>query len=355
MKTYIAGQGDTLRKIAYFHEISPYSLLKVNPWFTSLQDYVQPNTHVWIPTEKEPETAKEKPGSCLYEFGPKDLAMKLSMLQALYPSRLSVKTIGESVCHQPIYHMKIGKGNKHIFYSGGWHANEWMTSKFLVDWVEEVLRALYSENLLYDYNLSQIFESITLHVVPMVNPDGIELVHQGVYDGHPFAQTVRHINRSVERFDHWSANIRGVDLNHQWPAGWEEENLLSPQKPWPRHFGGPHPLSEPEVKAIYQLTNTYPFQHVLTFHSQGQLIYWGYRHKEPKESEEMARKLAVKSSYTPVHTAESDAGYKDWFIQDFKRPGFTIEIGVGQNPLPLSAYEEIWVNNVELALEGLVL
>ncbi len=33
----------------------------------------------------------------------------------------------------------------------------------------------------------------------------------------------------------------------------------------------------------------------------------------------------------------SYGGYKDWFIQDFNRPGYTLELGEGQNPLPMSA------------------
>lgn len=27
-------------------------------------------------------------------------------------------------------------------------------------------------------------------------------------------------------------------------------------------------------------------------------------------------------------------GFKDWFISEFCRPGFTIELGLGKNPLP---------------------
>src|SRR5690606_25510922 len=117
---------------------------------------------------------------------------------------------------------------------------------------------------------------VTLYCVPLVNPDGVELVLQGVYDGHPFREEVLKINKGVERFDHWSANIRGVDLNHQWPAGWDKEAEESPQQPWPRHYSGKAPLTEPEALAIYHFTRAHSFEYVLAFHSQGQLIYWGY-------------------------------------------------------------------------------
>ena len=42
----------------------------------------------------------------------------------------------------------------------------------------------------------------------------------------------------------------------------------------------------------------------------------------------------------------SFAGYKDWFIKVFRRPGFTIEAGSGENPLPIGQFEEIYRDNL---------
>ena len=38
----------------------------------------------------------------------------------------------------------------------------------------------------------------------------------------------------------------------------------------------------------------------------------------------------------------SHGGLKDWFIQETGRPGFTLEVGRGQNPLPIEQLPEIW-------------
>ena len=54
--------------------------------------------------------------------------------------------------------------------------------------------------------------------------------------------------------------------------------------------------------------------------------------------------MAEASGYTLADTpyASSFAGYKDWFIQAYGRPGYTVEVGEGVNPLPLSQFDEIY-------------
>ena len=60
--------------------------------------------------------------------------------------------------------------------------------------------------------------------------------------------------------------------------------------------------------------------------------------------------MAAASGYALADTPynSSFAGYKDWFIQDFRRPGYTVEVGSGVNPLPLSQFEEIYRENVPI-------
>ena len=53
--------------------------------------------------------------------------------------------------------------------------------------------------------------------------------------------------------------------------------------------------------------------------------------------------MAAASGYALEDTpyASGHAGFKDWFLQVFKRPAFTIEAGLGENPLPTSQLPEI--------------
>ncbi len=343
--------GETVAKIARQYGIRPFDLLLFNPVIKSENSYVHVGTELFIPEMKNQNGRKEQI-DCETEFGQNEIKQ---VLLELKKNGVRMEVIGHSVMKKPLYAFVIGRGAKQIFYSGGWHANEWHTSKFLTLFLQQLSTYDQSNNKWHGYQIKRILNEITLYVVPLVNPDGVDLVLQGVSENHPFYEQLLDINKGVTRFDHWSSNIRGVDLNHQWPAGWEQEASGSPQQPWSRHYSGRAPLTEPEAIAIHQLTLRQSFDYVLAFHSQGQMIYWGYRGMEPPESKAMVNRLSLVSSYTPVQTAESDGGYKDWFIQETGRPGFTIEVGVGTNPLSPYAFAEIWSNNLLLALEGLTL
>lgn len=355
MKRYSVKEEDTLHKVAFENKIYVKDILDANPQISTEYDYLVPGEKLILPTNLVGEKRVEKLGECAKEFSHRDVESYIkqwSSMRGNYSFQVSV--IGYSVLEKPLYLLKLGRGAKKVFYSGGWHANEWLTSKFLCDWVNHLLiESEKNGGYFYDVDLNDLFDDVTLYLVPMVNPDGITLVQQGNHPNHPYHDFINKTNKGGHTFDHWSSNIRGVDLNHQWPAGWKKEADESPREPWPRHYSGTAPLTEPEARAVYTLTKDNNFSYVLAFHSQGQLIYWGYRGLEPKVSLEMVERLSLKSSYVPVRTADSDGGYKDWFIQETGKPGFTIEVGVGTNPLPFRAYGEIWSNNVLLALEGL--
>jgi g-D-glutamyl-meso-diaminopimelate peptidase len=91
----------------------------------------------------------------------------------------------------------------------------------------------------------------------------------------------------------------------------------------------------------------------VAFHTQGEEIYWNYRGMEPAISKRMADKLAQASGYQSLKLAGSDAGYKDWFIQQFRRPGFTIEAGQGINPLPIEQFDSLYGKVEPLMVEAM--
>ena len=143
----------------------------------------------------------------------------------------------------------------------------------------------------------------------------------------------------------WQANARGVDINHNFNAGWNElknrELSMNIKAPSATRFGGNAPESEPETKALTNLCKRNNFDRAIAFHSQGREIYCSFGKHTPVMSFRLASVLSQASGYN-ISVPEDIAtggGFKDWFIEKFRRPALTIEMGKGKNPLPLSDFE----------------
>jgi len=287
-------------------------------------------------------------------FGFGALERCLDRLRAAYPDA-EVATIGRSVLGKPIYAIRVGRGPGQAFLNAAFHANEWITSPLALRFAEEALEALRSGGALRGVDAASLFERTSLWVAPMVNPDGVDLVVNGAAAAGPHRDDVLAWNGGSEDFAGWKANIRGVDLNDQFPAYWEvERDRRAVEGPGPRDYTGEAPLTEPEAQAIARFTEERGFDVVVALHTQGREIYWNYRDAEPPEAERIAARMARSSGYAAIKLTGSDAGYKDWFIHRWGRPGFTIEAGFGTNPLPLEQLPGMYEETAAIALEALL-
>lgn len=97
-----------------------------------------------------------------------------SLLQS-YPF-LNVQTVGFSVLKNPIYAIRLGHGSKKVFYSASIHANEWITSTILMKFVEDYCNSYINNSNLYGYSIRNLFSSASIYIMPMINPDGVNLV-----------------------------------------------------------------------------------------------------------------------------------------------------------------------------------
>ncbi|KGX90871.1 peptidase M14 [Pontibacillus halophilus JSM 076056 = DSM 19796] len=270
-------------------------------------------------------------------------------------SFVSVHIIGQSVLGLPIYELRIGNGEKEVHWNGSFHANEWITTPLLMKIVEEYLQALEGNSEIESVRALELYYSTSLSVVPMVNPDGVNLVHHGAPHHSYYRERVKEMNEGHINFLPWKANIRGVDLNNQFPAHWEVEKRRKPESPTFRDYPGKRPLSEPESLAMYKLVQDRNFTRVLCFHSQGEVIYWGYQHLEPSRAKNVVEAFRSVSQYIPVQTVDSHAGFKDWFIFETGEEGYTVEIGKGINPLPFSTFQHHVARVKKLAVQSLLL
>lgn len=263
----------------------------------------------------------------------------LHRLRSDYPF-LTLKILGKSVLGRPIYGLQLGENRERVLFAGAFHGMEWLTCSLLLGFAEDLCVALDTGCCMADIDIRRALLGRGIVIVPCVNPDGVEIALHGADAALGLRDTVLHLSGGDP--SRWQANARGVDLNHNFDAGWyilrQLETDAGITGPGPTRFGGYAPESEPETQVIAALCRSIPFRHVLAFHSQGEEIYWQYGPNTPKNSELIARIFALTSGYRAAQPdgLAAHGGFKDWFISEFSRPGFTVEMGKGKNPLPLS-------------------
>ena len=275
-------------------------------------------------------------------------------------SFLRLSEIGRSVMGKPLWCLTFGTGKNRVFYNASHHANEYITTNLLLKFIDELCRAYAVNGSIAGQSAREIYDYCTLAVVPAVNPDGIDLVTGALTQGKLY-ERAKEIAGNYPRFsfpDGWKADIEGIDLNLQYPAGWEQAKAnkyaLGITSPAPADFVGEGPLTAPESRAVYDFTLRFDPALILAYHTQGEVIYWKYLDYEPRSSLKIARLFSALSGYAVETTpyASGFAGYKDWFIEAFDRPGYTVEAGRGTNPLPLSQFDEMYRKNREIMTIG---
>ncbi len=274
-----------------------------------------------------------------HDYHHEKLSRDLSHLQKQYPF-LRIDSFGQSVQHRCLFRIRLGKGKKRLHLNGAHHGMEWITSAMLVAFVSEMADCLMNGRLFFHESPHKLLNTCTLEIVPMVNPDGVEYARK-----HPHLR--------------WQSNANGVDLNHNYPAKFYEGKLLEEQNgilgPGATRFSGYHPLDQPETYSLAKLICQNPPDIVIAFHSQGKEIYDEFDGKQHRDARRIACRLAEASGYKVcIPTGFSSfSGMKDWIIERFRIPAFTVEVGEGTNPLPMEQFPEILNDNSRLILEGM--
>ena len=271
-----------------------------------------------------------------------DLEHDLVLLQERYPSKISYCSIGETIYGRQVYALRIGKGKKVILLSGAHHAREWMTSMLLIK-----MAAVYAANS----EKEPLLEDGAIWIVPMVNPDGVS-IQQGDFSGVGWKDRMAlwRMNQYSFSFKRWKANGRGVDLNRQYPAGWQEMKT-GVHQPSYQFYKGTNPISEPEAKALAQFTDVIKPAVSAAYHSTGQEIFWHYKTSGQQKERDflLAKAVSDETGYrlSKPDNAAVGSGFTDWVIHHYKIPAVTIEIGKEREntEVPLHEFEAEWEAN----------
>ncbi len=349
--TYVVQTGDTLYGIARAYYTSVNAIITANPGIDPERLVI--GQRIIVPYGIDVVTLDVAP---TYEI----VQRQIRGLKARYPF-LETGSIGKSVLGSELYYIRLGRGGNEVSYNASHHANESITTPVLMEFAENYSKAYSIGGSILGYNIREMFNRTSIYLIPLVNPDGVDLVaYWPDYSDPAFIRAAQLNKTGLPLPSAWKANIRGVDLNLNYPAEWEKEKQeeieLGITSPGPRDFGGDAPLSEPESKAMADFTKAHNFRIVIAYHTQGEVIFWQFMNYAPPRALSIANQFAAISGYdVEAGTLEAAyAGYKDWFLQEYRRPGYTIEAGKGVNPLPLGQLPEIYRENEGILLLGAV-
>ena len=270
----------------------------------------------------------------------------MNALKRRHPNAVTVSSIGASELGRDIPVLRIGNINAkhHILLQGAIHGREHLTA-----WLLMALADYWLDHGILSYG------NICYHIIPMANPDGVTISQ---------TQTLNDAQREIYLSDKasgftaqyesvyastWKANALGVDINRNFPSGWDA--IDHRQGPSSELYQGTQPFSSAEAAALRDYTLQYPFGATVNYHATGSIIYYEYGDKQPvnSQSKSLARTISGVSGYNLVGSSGIDgAGYKDWVMDELGIPSVTVEIGAGIAPLTRNETYTTFVRNVNV-------
>lgn len=266
------------------------------------------------------------------------LTKKLAELKDKYPF-LELNVIGRSFRGRNIYIVSLGKGERRILYVGAHHGAEGITSGVLLRYIEDMCQVMSVKGKISGVYTDYLLSEKRIDIIPMLNPDGVELSVNGCPQTDPMYSRLVRMNGG-EDFTLWQANGRGVDLNHNYNAGFAEYKLLEGKMKLTggskTRYSGEYPESEPEVACLCRYLRTDPPENVITLHSQGEEIYYSSGNEYLAASYKNAVMAAKMTGYklSRPEGAAAYGGLLDYLTQKLSIPCLTLECGKGKNPLP---------------------
>lgn len=269
-----------------------------------------------------------------------EMVEDIELLKTTYPEYIQYSSAGTTALGRDIPYVIVGdlKAPKSIMIQASIHGREYLGTQMCMSFVE-----YYAEKYA---NGETPFGDVSIYIVPMSNPDGVCIAQFGA-DSVSDEKTKEFV-QNTGNFRLWKCNAFGVDINRNFDIGWESLPLKATQRNF-EHYKGDSANSENETKALLALAQSKPFVAFISYHQQGNVIYYD----EPGNTEEcsvastkLAQTVASYNGYA-VHnlkeyiTADghvSQGGFTDWVQINLNKPACTVELGTacppnGQNQL----------------------
>lgn len=297
--------------------------------------------------------------SSLYTYG--EFQRDMAVIKKNAGAALSVDEIGQTVDGNKLYDFRVGNpaAERHLLVFGGIHAREYITAQLVMRQLVQLLSDQSMNGSYENMAVRELLSNTEIHFIPMANPDGIGISQLGLEGLR--TEAVRETVRQIASKDgkalteaylrQWKSNANGVDLNRNFDALWESYNDHLGHAS-ADHYKGTAPECELESKALADLTRQFQFDATLSYHTQGEVIYWNFG--QEGELKDMSLLLANRVSELTGYRLDGNfqaldtAGYKDWAISKMGIPSLTIEAGHGGNPVDPAQMDAIWRENKDV-------
>lgn len=288
-----------------------------------------------------------------------DMEADLVVMEAGHGDLAAIDTLGETVDGRELYHILIGDKNapNHVLFTASIHGREYITSQLLMINTVDFLTGLKADQTFREgITYQDLIKDTAIHIVPMINPDGVSISQSGLNgvqkdDVRQKIYQIYEMDQAIEMepyLTRWKANAEGIDINRNFDANWEAYQDPAGH-PSADHYKGEHPESAIEAIALVKLTNQYPFVRTVSYHAQGEVLYWYFGQQEPllSESRAFTEAIAAVTGYRMDDNYEAldPAGYKDWALMHKGIPSITIEVGRGEVPVDPAQLAEICRQN----------
>lgn len=265
----------------------------------------------------------------------------LEKLKSRYSLIMTGGHIGTSVEGRKIPAVRLGRGSHKILVCAALHAREHITTNYLMYFLEKYAEAYASHKAVGDFDVQRLLDNASFYVVPMVNPDGVNIVQCGM-EASAHCDTLRQMCfRNYEEPVHrsWKANANGVDINRNFDFGWE--NCLTDSLPASSGFKGFRPLSEPESKALADFAKRIKPEAVVAMHTQGEMLYLSTPDDKAKR---IADRVIRSTKFAPQPIDEPYGSFQDFVDHHFGVFYACVELCpyIGPRPFDESRFYEIW-------------
>lgn len=288
-----------------------------------------------------------------------EMAEDIARLYVRYPHLLHINVTGQSADGRNLYELILGNPSapKSILIHAGIHAREYTNPYLVMEQLEQCLD-FYDCGVFHGTSYRQLFNNVAVHIVPMVNPDGIALsqLGEGALRSPELVQLIRACyaydiaaGRTKAAYEtyltRWKANARGVDLNRNFLPGFGASAKAS--QPSYMGYAGTAPFTEPESLSLGAVTLMCHPSVIINYHSMGEVAYWNTAESRYTAiNADFSTYMLSLVPYKRMGGGTASGSYLDWvFNGDNPVCSITLETGNAECPFSIGQYPKIWLQH----------